>query len=144
MEIHTQITRIIAVLFVSVLMLTGTAQAASLYKWTDEEGNVHYSQTPPEHGQADKMHLKDTTPPQNAAPAAAEEPEDQGIPEDAGQDTAEAQARQRNCEIARYNLETYKTSDRLKQPDGTVIVISDEMRDAKMKEAQALIDIYCK
>jgi hypothetical protein len=143
MEKRMPLTRIIALITFATLMMAGTVQAAGMYKWTDAEGNVHYSQTPPEDQQADKVHIKDSAPLQDSTAGETDTGEQDNPAEDA-QNTPEAKQRQKNCEIARYNLETYKSSDRLKQPDGKVIVISDEMRDAKLKEAQSLIDIYCK
>ncbi|MGD9386124.1 MAG: DUF4124 domain-containing protein, partial [Thioalkalispiraceae bacterium] len=42
-------------LLVSTAFVSTTAQAAGMYKWTDEQGNVHYSQHPPRDKQYEKM-----------------------------------------------------------------------------------------
>lgn len=145
MEKHVSLTRIIALFFAGFL-LAGTAQAASLYKWTDAEGNVHYSQTPPEGQQADRMKVEDSAPPASEADAQqgdSAEGED-GVPASAEKDTKENEVRRKNCEIARSNLVIYQTSDQYKQPDGKVITVSDEMRKAKIDEAQKQVDTFCK
>lgn len=146
MEHSTSLTRILGVLLLfSGLAVFAPLHAASLYKWTDEEGNVHYSQTPPEKQQAEKMHVKDSPASAQQPPAAQEEDaEADGMPEGAGQDPAVVEAKQRNCEIARSNLEVYKSSEKIQQPDGSVITLSDEMREMKVKEAQAMVDANCK
>jgi len=144
MEILSHSARNFAFILLSALFLMGTAQAAALYKWTDEQGNVHYSQSPPQNQKADRMQVKDTPAPQPDEQNGQADNGEQGIPDSAGQDPAEVESRKRNCEIARSNLEIYRTSSRVKQSDGTVIVVSDEMRKAKMEEAQKLIDVFCK
>lgn len=122
------------------LTLTLPAQAVSLYKWVDENGRVHYSQTPPETSatQSEQMQLKDRTP-----YGQQEEPEDASPPEITKETAKVVKVRERNCEIAKKNLETYRSSERIQQPDGTIITLSEEMRAAKMKEMQAQINAYC-
>jgi hypothetical protein len=84
------------------------------------------------------MQVKDSnTPPQN------EQEESVEPPPTAGQDPRQVEARKRNCDIARANMEVYKNSERIKKPDGTIVTLSDEMREAKIKEAQAMIDANC-
>jgi len=51
--------------------------------------------------------------------------------------------KQQNCEVARGNLQTYQDYNSVRQPDGTVVEMSDEMREAKIKEAQEMIDKFC-
>ncbi|MEJ2406492.1 MAG: hypothetical protein P8171_19790, partial [Candidatus Thiodiazotropha sp.] len=61
-----------------------------------------------------------------------------------GQDPQVVEAKRRNCEAAKSNLEVYKNSKKVQQPDGTVITLSDEMREMKIKEAQKMVDANCK
>lgn len=140
MEKHASKTRKFLFLLLTGLAFGGTLEAATLYKWTDAEGNVHYSQTPPTGQKADRMHIKDT-PPEAQTDNDADEQE---MAEGAGQDPAVVAARQRNCEIAKANLEIYKTSNRVQQPDGTIITLSEEMRAIRIRETQALVDANCK
>jgi hypothetical protein len=52
-----------------VLLLAGGLLAADseVYKWVDEEGNVHYSDTPPENVESEEVHI-------DVAPAAGDGP----------------------------------------------------------------------
>ena len=136
---HASLIRTTAAILAFGLASVGASQAATLYKWTDEKGNVHYSQTRPEEGKADKMHIKDS----KKMPEKQEE-EDVEPPKTAGQDPQKVEARKRNCDIARANMEVYKNSERIKKPDGTIVTLSDEMRQSKIKEAQAMIDASCR
>ncbi|MCW8828058.1 MAG: DUF4124 domain-containing protein [Gammaproteobacteria bacterium] len=147
MAMHTSLIRIMAALAVIGLITLGTVQAATLYKWTDEEGNVHYSQTRPEGHDADRMEIRDEAPPPaDTGTTRSAEPSDQveeAIPQGAGQNAERVRVRQQNCKVARENMEVYKTYRRVRQADGTTVVLSDEMRAAKIEEAQKMIDKYC-
>ncbi|HKJ76593.1 MAG TPA: DUF4124 domain-containing protein, partial [Gammaproteobacteria bacterium] len=98
--------------------------AAAMYKWTDADGNVHYSQTPPPSGQAEEMA---PPPPSPLSPEEAEKRREQSRrsllgeeepePEPAGDktdQTGDNPARQKACEAARQNLQTLKTSRRIR------------------------------
>lgn len=157
MDKHAPSIRIIALFSLVLLALAGTAQAAALYKWTDEEGNVHYSQSPPESNSAEKI-VTDEAPAnqgeanngemadgQDGASAEGDKQatDENGIPVDAGQDPAIAEKRRKNCEIARQNMNTYKEYRKIRTPDGKMVIMSDEMRAAKIDEAQKMIEEYC-
>lgn len=110
-----------------------------MYKWTDENGQVHYSQTKPPAQKADTMKIKDSKPAQAKQTQKKDQPEkfqDENNPAE--------QARKKNCEIAKLNLATYQNSKRVKRPDGTVVELDDNLRQSKIKEAQAMIEQNCK
>lgn len=52
----------------------GTGQAATVYRWVDAEGRVHYGQTPPARGEAQALQTREPRPasPPVAAPAPVE------------------------------------------------------------------------
>ena len=140
MDTHSSfITGIIAALLLIGLGATGSAHAAKMYKWTDENGQIHYSQTKPPSQKADTMHIKDSKPAQQEQAPGRDE-----AARSEDEDNPEAKARKTNCEIARANLATYQNSDRVKLPDGTVVEVTDELRASKVKEAQAMIENNCK
>ncbi|HEY9147650.1 MAG TPA: DUF4124 domain-containing protein [Gammaproteobacteria bacterium] len=140
--------KILLPLFIVGLCAVGTGHAATLYKWTDDEGNVHYSQTPPENRKADQMQIKDSAPSgaPSQTPAAEEEQaaDESEPPADAGQDPKVVEIRKRNCETARGNLEVYKTSARIRQADGSIMALSDEMRENLIQEAEKMIEENCR
>jgi len=45
-------------IFVLMLCATMPVSAGEIYKWTDENGKVHFSEYPPEQGEADSVDLK--------------------------------------------------------------------------------------
>ncbi len=125
------------------LTLTLPAQAVSLYKWVDENGRVHYSQTPPEASAAEseRIQVKDRNPYQSNLEEQRQGDETKPSTTNSAADVVIT--REKNCEIAKQNMETFKNSDRVKQPDGKIITLSEEMRESKIKEMQALINAYC-
>jgi len=142
MEIDTVYRRILFTLVVISFVMIAPAHAVSLYKWVDEDGRVHYSQTPPEKTatQTEQMQVKDSNPySQKETDNASNEEK----PATDDQTVQVVETRKRNCEIAQKNLETYKSSERVQQPDGSIITLSDEMRASKIKEMQAQINAYC-
>jgi hypothetical protein len=140
MEKNTSLTRTISalLLFLSLSFFFTSAQAVSLYKWTDEEGNVHYSQSPPEDRNAEEMQVKD-----EPVPETPEQAMDSAPPEGIGQDPERLKIRQRKCEIARNNLAVYEASNRVQKEDGSIIVMSEEMRKMKIEEAQEKVKEFC-
>ncbi len=130
---------------------TGFAASASaaMYKWTDTEGHVHYTQTPPDEGEAAEI----PPPPRVDPPAATNNPfgtppgdeAGAGMEKEAELTPEQVVAYQRNCEAAKANLELYKTSDRIKQAeDGKIVAMDEEQRGKKMQQAEEQIKKYCK
>lgn len=142
MEIDVTFRRILFTAALLGLALAGPAQAVALYKWVDEGGRVHYSQTPPEKSsaQSEKIQVKNRNPYQKEDTAEKDEAEK---PSTTDEGAKLVDTRKKNCEIARQNMETFKNSERVQQPDGKIITLSDEMRASKIKESQALINAYC-
>lgn len=125
--------------------------AAAMYKWTDQEGNVQYTQTPPPDGAVTEI----APPPRVAAPAAAseekkaaDEGEGGGQQADNGQEPAltpeQQEAYARNCEAAQGNLQIYKTRGRIKTPEGEIVELNDEVRQKKVQQAEEQIKKFCK
>ena len=57
------------------LLLSASPSQAEFYKWTDESGQVHYTQTPPPEQQAEKIEVKTGT----ASPVVAPPMEKDGV-----------------------------------------------------------------
>lgn len=134
-----------------VATITGFAASATaaMYKWTDKQGNVQYTETPPPEGDAKEI----APPPRVAAPAANKVTGKNGADEDDGNKgagdeapltPAEQEIYQRNCEAARGNLEMYKSARRVQQADGEIVVMDDEIRQKKMQQAEEQIKKFCK
>ena len=133
--------RTCALLSVLMMVPLAASQAAGLYKWTDEEGTVHYGQLPPTDRAATKL-----APPKDIPPTsqnAQQQTDETAIPEEAKRNAEALKVKSQNCEIAKGNMQTYKDYTHIRQPDGSVLELSDEMREAKIQETQVMIDKYC-
>jgi hypothetical protein len=140
---HTRITGKVGFLF--FLLFFGTAQAASMYKWIDEEGNIHYSQVPPEDQEAQKIEAEASPPPPSAPESKTESDAPDILPpglQPTGAEGAGELDRQK-CFEARRNLEVLMRQREVTLPDGKKMVFSEEMRRQKIDEAREEMKRYC-
>jgi hypothetical protein len=128
-------------LLVLLLVPAVGVEAAKLYKWTDEQGNVHYTQIPPTERPAEVITTEPTQPvqPSDEEKANGSKQED-GV---TATQAANIRIKQENCEASRRNLTIYQTSAQIRQADGTELTLSDEMREAKIRETRQQIEFYC-
>lgn len=111
--------------------------ATKVYKWTDKDGRVTYSSTPPPEGDAREMQVR-AAPPTPVTPAADEE----------AKPDPEAERKEgfkRNCETARANLAQFQQPGQLmtQKEDGTMTPVSDAEKQAGISQAQRDIAYYC-
>lgn len=124
-----------------------------IYKWTDENGDVHYSQHPP--GGASQF-TKIKTDESSASQDEKEVPE-LGIPSgetpvDSGPSSGQAQsdneaAIRRNCHIARKNkalLEIQGIDVNFQNDKKETVTLSAQQRQEYLKQADLNIQKYCK
>ncbi|RRJ82238.1 DUF4124 domain-containing protein [Aestuariirhabdus litorea] len=145
-------------IIISVLMTANAAQAASYYKWVDENGLTHFSATPPvgipsiqiEKGMARPASGSGGSPlpaPGLAEPDSDETSTEKQAEQEGFQDQlAEAdETRQKNCETAKQNKIqlTLKNRIRLLQEDGSYRVLSDAEKQQELRQADEAIDTYC-
>jgi len=124
---------------IALIVLLGSCsalQAATMYKWVDDEGNVHYDQSPPSDRESEK--LESDTGTKAATPPAAPADQPPVITEDEN-----TRIKQQNCEAARRNQDIYKRSEKIRQPDGTELVMSDELRAEKLRQVEEDIKKFC-
>ncbi len=135
----------------ALLTFGADALAADAYKWTDDAGVIQYTQAPPE-GRAFEVvkqrHYPAAPTPARTTPAAANA--DLESEADTPIATAEAgsvqEAKQRNCEIARKNLEVLstKTTILMADPDtGENRRLSDEERQSQLRQAERDVGYFC-
>lgn len=135
---HKQVIRNLALII--LLGACSAIQAATMYKWVDEEGNVHYDQSPPTDRESEKLE-SDTGAKTPNAPDASEKTADQPPP--APTEDENTRIKKQNCEAARRNRDIYKRSEKIRQPDGTELTLSDEMRAEKLRQVEEDIKKYC-
>lgn len=131
---HRTLSKFLIILTVGFYV--STAYGAKLYKWTDDAGNVHYTQTPPsEHDtiveESDAPHAEANTP----------------IPEDEilkATDIDAMQQRVSRCTKLEQELTAYRDHSQITDSDGNTVVVSDEMREAKIMEISAELKQNCR
>ena len=146
-------TFITLILFLS-LGITSALQAAVTYKWTNDSGNVVYSQQPPEDGRS-YQRIKGL---QQSRGDSTENVEDKSVnnagsaknnqkPEETGyseEDIARREAmKEKNCQSAKKALDLYTVHKRFKGKDGQVKTMSAEDRQANIKKAEAAVKEFC-
>ena len=132
-----------------------TAEAAKLYKWVDEDGNVTYSQQKPPDQKAETIRLRSAT--LNADGArekldqlnerAGEQQKDREFAENSATATRERDERMaNNCKIARENMRILRTTSRIQAKDenGEPYFLDDSAIQAKIAETERQIQNNCK
>jgi hypothetical protein len=134
---------------------------AGVYKWTDENGNVHYGSQRPADTASERMNIDSGKQPY-ADPTATEEADEAGKkPGEENKKEEKAQAAapkapekqkipkkemQARCAQARKSLQTISTRGRarVKQPDGTSRHVTDQERAANLAQVKKNVARYCK
>lgn len=133
------------ILLVTTLLLFAGAASAGLYKWVDEDGNVHYSQKPPRDVQFKRLKAP-PPPPDNAKPLYGQ-PNNKSNAKTSSAGAAETvknkKIREENCAIAKKNLNAYQVYRRFKEKDGSVRTVSDAERSAQIEKAKQAIEDFC-
>lgn len=140
------------------LLLIGES-SAEIYKWVDAEGNVHYGQQRPNDANAEKLDIQQEptttfrsgTKESVKAEETAQDGEQQPAEEPAAQEEkkvetpAEKKQRLAACARAKKSLATMKSIGRIrsKDEDGNYSYLSQQQKEAKMKQARDLIKKYC-
>ena len=148
------------ILPVLMVLMLGTAPAyAALYKWVDEQGNVHYSDQPPTGKTRSDQTLNIPNQPASApAASAAKSWQEKDLEFKKKQAaTAEAEAKKQkeaqdakakaaNCEQAKKNLARLKIGGRIFTYDdkGNRSYMDDAQRAKATADAQKSISDWCK
>ena len=131
------------------------AQAAKLYKWVDDQGNVTYSERRPTNRESETIQLRGATLDSSGAQEkldplndrANAQQKDREFAENSTSATAERSERMaNNCKIARENLRILQTTSRIqdKDADGEAYFLDETGIQAKMADTQRQIENNCK
>ena len=146
---------------IALVALSSTATYAGVYKWTDEDGKTHYSQSRPEAGITSESLRLHGRKPQDSSKEYALDPDKKETaskevePKKDEQQAAEqkndepklsAKQSKAACLSARKNLAQMKSSGRVRQKDakGNISYLSDKQKQDQMKQAQKIIKKFCK
>ncbi len=143
------------VLALAIGLTPVTPSIAATYKWTDDDGNVVYSQTKPPGGRAVevvKQHSTGVTDEEakrqleGLRDKANAQSEDRQLKAEVAQDELDRNQRiKKNCENARKNLSLLETPARvtLMDADGNPYFLGEEQRQERVLEAKSQVERYC-
>ena len=150
--------RLMSGLVVLAVMICGSAMANDIYKWTDDDGNVHYRDRPTgeasevrlgiAYGRTDKSAVEQRQ--SSFAESQARRAESKAAAADAAkQAEAEAQAateKQKQCDGYRKSLQRYGESRRLYKegPDGERTYLDDDEMIKARQQLEAHIAENCR
>jgi len=137
---------------ITLLLLAASSTMAAMYKWVDDEGNIHYSQTPPmerQSEQIEKPRMPAPPPKADAAPADTTTAEPTAGTESEGPSEEEIRAEKERvaeeCRRARQWISEIENKPRLRVRDdsGNLRYLTEEERQARLKQAQDYLRKYC-
>ncbi len=115
-------------LFALFTLACCSAQAAEMYKWTDDKGRVHYSDKPPAKGvESEKREFAEQPDAATPAPAAKKE-------------------ESLECQLSRKNLKTLQDNPKVQMDldgDGTAETIEGDAHAAQVTRAERQIAVAC-
>lgn len=146
--------RIAAVILGAALCCAPALQAAKLYKWVDEQGNVTYSEKKPPDGKAETIRLRSATLDAGGAEDKLDELSERAAAQQKERDlaqnsaTASAEREERlanNCKIAQENMRILRSTSRIqdKGADGQPYFLDESGIAAKIAITQQQIDSNC-
>jgi hypothetical protein len=129
-------------------------QAAKLYKWVDEQGNVSYSERKPPDRESETIRLRGATLDSSGAQEKLDKLNEQAEAQQKDREfagnsaTATAERDERmtsNCKIARQNMRILRTTSRIQDKDanGEPYYLDEAAIQAKIAETQRQIDNNC-
>ena len=142
-------------LFLMILVAFSSATAyAGVYKWTDEKGKIHYSETRPASNiEAESLRIQGSSPQRQsarndddkkeAAKAESKQKAQADKKEKAKPDIKKSKAL---CQSARKKLATMTSTGRIRERDekGNISYLSDKQKQAAMKKEREIISKHCK
>lgn len=142
----------IRALLLSLALLPLAATAQTIYKWVDEKGVTHFSESPPPDGKATKVEVKPTG---DEKPRVDDwkERELESRQRRTQKESAEEQARVKEerertqrCSRAREGLDTVKNSRRVYRLDdkGERVYLEDKDRPDAIEKWSQEVERYCR
>lgn len=143
-------------LTIAALVGTGVCAAGEIYKWTDENGNVHYEDRPVGNGDLERVDIvsRDTDnraiqarlEANRASREEASEADPEAEPEPTREERREEQlAREDKCQSYRDKLETFLRASRMykENESGEREYLDDEQQLAARAKVEEKIAEYC-
>jgi ABC-type proline/glycine betaine transport system ATPase subunit len=131
------------ILLLTTMMIFASSAFAGLYKWVDDEGNVHYSQKRPLNKQFKKIKAPAPAPVNNTPLYQTDSKQNEANDTTATETAKNNEARAKNCANAKKNLNAYQVYRRIRDKDGNVKVIDDKEREKQIAQAKQAINDFC-
>ncbi|MFK7955867.1 MAG: DUF4124 domain-containing protein [Lysobacterales bacterium] len=133
---------------IAVSVFSGASLAAErVYKWTDENGVVHFSATPPPDQTTEQINIQSAPPPQAAAETSEDAPSGELFADAEQPDNSEIEERNRvvQCQKGRNMIEQIEPRPRVfrVEADGSRTYLEDDERLKLLKEAKDLVAEHC-
>lgn len=134
-------------------ILAGDPAAAQAYKWVDENGRTHFSDTPPPDRKADKLAIKPPSAPDPGVAGSRDwqtQLQESNVRRAQQQRQQEVEDRQRkamehNCSMARGDLNALQRGRVFRYDDnGEKQYLGDSDRPAAVAAAQKRVERYCR
>jgi hypothetical protein len=139
-----------------ILVITSSAYANGIYKWIDEDGNVHYGDAPPASVATEEVTVDvapsvpgkplprlETSDPGSSTTSSESPANDEPEPEpEVSDEQAENICSQAHRNLTKLNKSRRKA--RVRNPDGTTRQMNNEERKASREQANQNVKDYCK
>ena len=146
--------RRIALVGAGLLLAVSAAAWGGIYKWVDDNGQVHYGERPPQAGGGEQVEVEPGPAPDAAAAQRRAKQqkfmraidEERRVQESARQKAEQKAAqRQRRCARARDRLRTYQRSNRVYRLDaqGNRVFLPDSSREQAIRQSRQEIQRWC-
>lgn len=137
-----------AVAISASVLSSGLALAADSYKWTDDNGQIQYTQIPPKDRPYETIRTRVKEPVAQAerAPTAQRETSSDSAKGEVAAAKAEAEKLARNCEVAKQNKDLLTTASKIRMTDkdGNPYHLSDDERKKKLEATELQIQNFCR
>ena len=131
------------ILLLTAMMIFASSAFAGLYKWVDDEGNVHYSQKRPADQQFERLKAAPAAPDSDKPLYQSSTPSDTPNKAVVAETEKNEKIRAENCAKAKKSLANYQIHRRMRDKDGNVTVIDDKVRASQIEKAKEAINSYC-
>jgi len=148
--------RLTLMVSLAALLASGTAVAGEIYKWTDEDGNIHYEDRPTGDTTMVRLDVRSTDTDNTVVQArldkdreareAARQVASEAPPKMTKEELRDEQAkRQEQCQMYRDRLQSFLRSQRLYEEDdaGERTYLSDDEIMAARSRVEDQIQEYC-
>jgi hypothetical protein len=147
----TKITRKRNLIIASMLLvfafasISSNLNAAKFYKWTDDEGSVHYSDKPNENNTAETIHISAPKASENAHPSKKTISTDKEGKENKTENMKRAESVEEYCETLRGNIKTLETKNRIQSVDaeGNKVDLNEASRQEKLSKYKEQLKSRC-